>query len=71
MSRIIINVGEDRKKKMNQLTKGKNVKFKSYNELVQRLLDDDLESVQSDNSQIQDLGPYSIYFGSNNFTKRY
>jgi hypothetical protein len=46
MSRILIDVGDERKKKMNLIVKGKNAKFKSYNELIRRLLDDYFQSIQ-------------------------
>ena len=47
MSRIIIDVGDERKKKMNLLVKGKNARFKSYNELIRRLLDSYFESIET------------------------
>lgn len=55
MSRIIIDVGEERKRKMNRLIKGKDAKFKSYNEMIRRLLDEYFESIQLENSQLQQL----------------
>jgi hypothetical protein len=47
MSRILVDVGDERKKKMNLIVKGKNAKFKSYNELIRRLLDDYFETLQT------------------------
>jgi len=55
MSRVIIDVGEERKKKMNLLVKGKNAKFKSYNELIRRALDEYFESIQINDSSFQKL----------------
>jgi len=51
MARILIDVGDERKKKMNLVVKGKNAKFKSYNELIRRLLDDYFESLQINSTQ--------------------